>query len=106
MEKIVESTMDENKNIIISVTGTNKYVIPGNDRKLNAKSIYDVLDYSEGDKYTYVDINIDGKDGLVLTEIKTLLKSITDQVSQITFEEKDLELNKNLEDKNLKEKLK
>lgn len=89
MNKIVKVYMNEAKDIIISVTGKENFIIDKDSMKLNAKQIFDFLDYSIGDTYEYDEIYEEGKDALVLKKIKDLLKDITDQITEIKLEEND-----------------
>ena len=93
MDKVIKLSMNEQKDIIISITDSEDYIIRNNNRLLSAKSIYDLLKYSEGDSYSYEEITAEGKDKLVLLKVKDLLKSITDEIVKIsiTVQDNDLE---------------
>ena len=55
------------------------------NRSLNAKDIYDLLDYRSGDTYVYEEIQIDAKDKLVLEKLKEFFESITNQITGIVL---------------------
>lgn len=98
MNKEIVIEMIESKDIIISMRGSEQnIVIEKNDRKINAKNIYDFLDFSIDDTYKYDVIPCDSpKDTKVLEKLRDLLKSITDQFSDIHLEEKDVEMKEEL----------
>lgn len=89
MNKIVKVYMNESKDIVISVTGKENFIIHKDSMKLYAKQIFDFLDYSVGDTYEYDKISEEGKVALVLKKMKDLLKDITDQITEIKLEEND-----------------
>lgn len=83
MEKIIEIVKID-ADIVIKINSkesdsyANKYVIKNNS--LNAKALYDLLDYKLGDRYEYKEINAEGKDKLILEKLKELLESITNEI--------------------------
>lgn len=95
MDKVIKLSMNKQKDIIISITDSDDYIISSNNRLLSAKSIYDLLKYSYGDSYMYEEIIADGKDKIVLLKVQELLKSITDEIVKISTQVQD----KDLEDK-------
>ncbi len=90
MDKFIEITMDNNKTITISCQETTSIVLYENNRKLNAGDIYYLFDYKPGDKFCYrISPDLSPKDTQVLEKIRELLQSITDQLSDISLDEKD-----------------
>lgn len=95
MEKIIEIAKID-ADIVIKVNSkegdsyADEYVIKNNS--LNAKALYDLLDYKLGDRYEYKEINAEGKDKLILEKLKELLESITTEIVDIdmTSEEEDV----------------
>lgn len=107
MDKIIKFSKNDN-NITIAMYNSDdveikKIQINNEKYSLNGKEIYEFIDYSVGDVYTYGKIEADGKDILVLNKLLELFKSITDQVSAIKILENDQEmkdeLNQILEEK-------
>lgn len=98
MNKEVVIEMTETREIVISMHDLEqKIVIDENNRKINAKNIYDFLEFSIGDTYNYNIKPCDApKDTKVLEKLRDLLKSITDQFSDIHLEEKDAEMKEDL----------
>lgn len=77
----------ENDEIIIKITSDEN---SDNDKEcviknktLNAKDIYDLLDFKLGDTYVYEKIEYEGKEKNVLNELEKLLKTITDKISGV-----------------------
>lgn len=98
MDKVIKLSMNDQKDIIISITDSEDYIIRNNNRLLSAKSIYDLLKYSEGDSYSYEEIAAEGKDKLVLLKVKDLLKSITDEIVKISITVQDNDLEEKIND--------
>lgn len=101
---LVAETLDGGKEMISFESDEKFYIILVNDQQykiskneciLNAKKIYNLLDYKKGDTYTYKEIISKDKDKLVLEQLKLLFESITEQITKITTVETD----KDLEDK-------
>ena len=63
-----------------------------NTRIINAKEIYDLLDYNLGDTYSYEEIDVDGKNKLILDKLQELFKSITDEISELQIPDKDTDM--------------
>jgi len=86
MEKKVNFKV-ENDEIIIKITSDEKSdngkecVIK--NKTLNAKDIYDLLDFKLGDTYVYEKIEYEGKEKNVLNELEKLIKTITDKISEV-----------------------
>ncbi|WP_033162843.1 hypothetical protein [Sharpea azabuensis] len=99
MNKNIGFKADQN-HFIISVNGNEKFKISKEIRTLNAKDIYDILDYSLGDTYTYDEIENVGKDALVLSKIKDLFEQITNKIIEISFSENDTSLKNKLDNIN------
>lgn len=98
MEKNVKFRLND-KDIIIEITADDmldykrEYTIQ--NRALNAKNIYDLLDYNLGDTYKYEEIQQEGKEKLVLEKLKELFESITGQITNIVLSlNDDEEINK------------
>lgn len=94
MDKTIKFLMDNNeiKIEVISSKGKKEYKINKENRNLNAMEIYELLDYSVGDSYSYEDIADYGKDSLVLNKLKDLFMSITDKVCDSILLENDASL--------------
>ncbi len=99
MNKNIGFKADQN-HFIINVNGNEKFKISKENRTLNAKDIYDILDYSLGDTYTYDEIKNVGKDALVLSKIKDLFEQITNKIIEISFSENDTSLKNKLDNIN------
>ena len=95
MNKNISFKADQN-DFIISINDDEKYKISKENRTLNAKNIYDILDYSLGDTYTYDKIEYSGKDAIVLNKIKELFEEITNKIVEISISENDSSLKNKL----------
>ena len=88
MEKNVKFKV-ENDYIIIQISSNGN---SNNDKEcviknktLNAKDIYDLLDFKLGDTYVYEKIEYEGKEKNVLNELEKLIKTITDKISGVNI---------------------
>ena len=68
MNKTIKFDMND-EFILISINEGEPYKISTKERILSAEAIYNLLDYSIGDKYSYEEIKIEGKDGVVINKI-------------------------------------
>ena len=100
MDKTIKFSMDDNYiNIeVISSEVHRTHQISKESRSLNARKIYDLLDYSVGDNYSYEDIGDYGKESLVLNKLKDLFESITDQICNSVLSENDSALKEKIMD--------
>ena len=60
--------------------------------QFNAKDIYDLLDYNIGDTYSYEEIDVDGKNKLMLDKLQELFKNITNEISELQIPDKDADM--------------
>lgn len=77
MDKIIEVVMEENKDIILRCNDNESIIIKSNERKIEAKDIFKLLDYSKGDTYTITKINEKNCDTQVVEFFYDLLIDIT-----------------------------
>ncbi|MDD5878378.1 MAG: hypothetical protein PUC84_04175 [Clostridiales bacterium] len=86
MEKKISFVMNDG-NVTIKITTDTiseykkEYTIK--NCSLNAKAIYDLLDYELGDKYIFEEIQAEGKDKCVLEELMKFFESITNQIMNL-----------------------
>jgi hypothetical protein len=87
MGKAIELIMNADKSIQVNNSGINKYIITENERKISAQKIYDILDYSPGDKYTVTEINENKIDEQVLSFFKEMFDNICTRINSVFIEE-------------------
>lgn len=90
MDKTIKFTIEQDE-IIISID-KKSFAINMDIRIINAKDIYDLLDYNLGDTYSYEEIDADGKNKLILDKLQELFKSITDEISELQIPDKDTDM--------------
>lgn len=86
MDKILELEMKSNKDIEIRRNEIHFMTIPSNDRKIRAAKIFELLDYTKGDKFEIKVNNPNNIDAKVLNYFSDLLVDITRAI-QSQFEE-------------------
>ncbi len=91
MEKKIKLTMDSSKDIHIFVNDTEKYIINNTSRQISAQLIFDILEYSAGDRYEVISENVEGKDPEVLKFFVDLLEDITNKIQDIKLDDGILE---------------
>lgn len=87
MEKKIKLVMDSSKDIHIFVNETERHVITNTSRQISAKLIFDILEYSIGDRYEIFSENVDGKDTEVLKFFVDLLEDITNKIQAIKLDD-------------------
>lgn len=90
MDKTIKFTIEQDE-IVISID-KKSFAINMDIRIINAKDIYDLLDYNLGDTYSYEEIDVDGKNKLILDKLQELFKSITDEISELQIPDKDTDM--------------
>lgn len=90
MEKIIKLVMNEKKSIQIFVNDVSKYTIEESEREISAKMIYELLDYTIGDKFSILSENKKNVDASVLDYFKDLFENICVQVNEMDTEEDDI----------------
>lgn len=90
MDKTIKFTIEQDE-IVISID-KKSFAINMDIRIINAKDIYDLLDYNLGDTYSYEEIDADGKNKLILDKLQELFKSITDEISELQIPDKDTDM--------------
>lgn len=86
MGKKILLEMDNEKDITILVDEEIKSTIHANDRKMNAKEIYEVLEYKIGDKYSISTSNESKRDPDVLQFFYELFYEIIESINDIEIE--------------------
>jgi ABC-type phosphate transport system auxiliary subunit len=97
MNKNIDISMNEQKDIIISVNEVQKLLIKNDNRVIKGEDIYNMLDFTIGDTYSYKALNEEGKDKNVLEFVRNLIKKITDQIVEIKDETVDAEMQTKLQ---------
>lgn len=90
MDKTIKFTIEQDE-IVVSIN-ENSLPINMNTRIINAKEIYDLLDYNLGDTYSYEEIDVDGKNKLILDKLQELFKNITNEISELQIPDKDADM--------------
>lgn len=73
--------MNENKDIVISVNNDKKITIKKDDRKIQASEIFELLSYSDGDKFFVEKVNEKEYDITVLKFFYELLDKIVNKLN-------------------------
>lgn len=76
MDKKIKLEMNDNKDIVISVNNEEKLTIKKENRQIQANDIFDLLDYSNGDTYSFNVKNEKNYDAPVLQFFHELLADI------------------------------
>lgn len=90
MEKKIKLVMNEKKSIQILVNDVLKYTIEESAREISAKTIYELLDYAIGDKFSILSENEKNVDASVLDYFKELFENICEHVNKMNIEEDDI----------------
>lgn len=90
MDKTIKFTIEQDE-IVISID-KKSFAINMDIRIINAKDIYDLLDYNIGDTYSYEEIDVDGKNKLMLDKLQELFKNITNEISELQITDKDTDM--------------
>ena len=90
MDKTIKFTIKQDE-IVISID-KKSFAINMDTRIINAKDIYDLLDYNIGDTYSYEEIDVDGKNRLMLDKLQELFKNITNEISELQIPDKDADM--------------
>ena len=80
MDKTIKFTIEQDE-IVISID-KKSFAINMDIRTINAK----------GDTYSYEEIDVDGKNKLILDKLQELFKSITDEISELQIPDKDTDM--------------
>jgi len=83
MEKNIKLTMDANRAVRIIVNEEEKYIIPENNRNISADRIYEIINFSIGDRYTVISENPKKIDEPVLNFFLELFKEIISKINSL-----------------------
>ena len=86
MVKTIKLVMDEQKSIEIYLNDTLKFSISVENRSFRADQMYDLLDYSPGDKYDVISVNSNCLDEQALDFFVNLFKDVTERVTALEIE--------------------
>ncbi len=89
MEKTITLSMYPSKDIGIGLNGCEVLVISHDNRTITADSIFELLAYTRGDKYTVECINEKGVDIPVLSFFFNLMKDIVDRLNRLDFSDEN-----------------
>lgn len=87
MDKTIKIEMLNDKSLSISVQDENKLILPPNGRSITADAIYNLIAFTDGDKYNVVSENTSGVDSQVLDFFTELFVEITNKVNAISADE-------------------
>jgi hypothetical protein len=88
MDKIITLHLKSNEDIEVMVDEIELITIEAENRIINAKKIYDILDYKKGMNIVF-DIIEDGKDKKVVEKLKELLEDIVKELKEISILDDD-----------------
>ena len=88
MDKIITLHLKSNEDIEVMVGEIKLVTIEAENRIINAKKIYDILDYKKGMNIVF-DIIEDGKDKKVVEKLKELLEDIVNELKEISILDDD-----------------
>ncbi|WP_196603066.1 hypothetical protein [Pectinatus frisingensis] len=91
MAKNIKLSMEADRDIKICVNGKIKYTVNHDNRSISAKDIYNILDYSVGDKYTISIENINDIDAAALEFFKDLFDEITKEINELEIMDRTAE---------------
>ncbi len=89
MDKKIVLKMQPSKDIIISIEGHNSITIPKDNRSLKADDVYQLIDFTRGDKYTVESRNEENVDVPVLKFFEELIFDIVMKLNQIADSDED-----------------
>jgi hypothetical protein len=87
MDKTIKIEMLNDKSLSISINDENKLTLPPNSRSITADAIYNLIAFTDGDKYNVVSENTPGVDSQVLDFFTELFVEITNKVNAICSDE-------------------
>lgn len=90
MEKVIILTMQNSKDIIISIDGIEVFTITHDNRSVTAEALYNLFSYSRGDKYRVEFVNENNLDSPVLSFFFSLVNDIAERLNRLG-DEVDLE---------------
>lgn len=88
MDKKITLRLKSNEDIEVMVDEIELITIEAENRIINAKKIYDILDYKKGMNIVF-DIIEDGKDKKVVEKLKELLEDIVNELKEISILDDD-----------------
>lgn len=88
MDKKITLHLKSNEDIEVMVDEIELITIEAENRIINAKKIYDILDYKKGMNIVF-DIIEDGKDKKVVEKLKELLEDIVNELKEISILDDD-----------------
>ena len=88
MDKKITLHLKSNEDIEVMVDEIELVTIEAENRIINAKKIYDILDYKKGMNIVF-DIIEDGKDKKVVEKLKELLEDIVNELKEISILDDD-----------------
>lgn len=87
MDKTIKIEMLNDKSLSISVQDENKLILPPNGRSITAEAIYNLIAFTDGNKYNVVSENTSGVDSQVLDFFTELFVEIANKVNTIGVDE-------------------
>ncbi|MDR2569382.1 MAG: hypothetical protein LBD23_03660 [Oscillospiraceae bacterium] len=91
MEKVIKIIMCEDKSIKIMVNDEEKHIIQAQDRSISAESIYKIIGFSAGDRYTVSSENETEVDTQVLEFFVGLFNDVAGKINTIDVSHTDAE---------------
>ena len=89
MEKTIKLKMKVNKDLVILINDEEKHKIISTDRSITADKIYEILNYSKGDRFVVTSECENNTDSQVLEFFKDILISIINKINELTIIEND-----------------
>lgn len=83
MEKVIKLVMSTDKSVKLFINDVEKHIIDTGNRSISADKIYDIMEFTVGDKYTVVSENPSGADVQVLEFFTELLTDVSKKVNAI-----------------------
>jgi len=83
MEKVIKVKMQKDKSIKIFLNDQEKYTIDIESRSIDAEKLYEILDFSPGDKFNVLSENESDIDNQVLEFFKGLFIDIANKANAI-----------------------
>jgi len=89
MDKKIVLEMQPSKDIVVSIGGGKLLTIPKNNRSIKADDVYQLINFSRGDKYTVESINEENVDAPVLIFFEELITDIVKKLNRIADSDED-----------------
>lgn len=89
MDKKIFLKMQPSKDIIVSIGGEKPLIIPKDNRSIKAEDVYQLINFSRGDKYEVESLNEENIDAPVLKFFEELFKDIVNKLNRIADSDED-----------------